>query len=323
MTRPDRELAAARLPDGRELTVRTADRDDAATVLALTHEAFTARPVVGPPAEALSDDLDAVRDRLAAGTIYLAEIDEEPVGTATLIALEGRPLLCRIGVVPSARGLGVATFLLEVIGEHRVGLGEAEIVMLVRRDHPELVAGWHRVGFRDEGVRDGHVLLCRPLPVVVEAPDADAMRALGRRLARVLHRGDLIVASGDLGAGKTTFTQGLGAGLDVGGPVISPTFVLSRVHRSRNGGPGLVHVDAYRLNSFAELEDLDLEASLGDSVTLVEWGSGVAEALTRDRIELDIRRGIDPDDDTRWVSVTPLGDRWDRAAVAAALKEES
>jgi GNAT superfamily N-acetyltransferase len=115
--------------------------DDAATVLALTHEAFTARPVVGPPAEALSDDLDAVRDRLAAGTIYLAEIDEEPVGTATLIALEGRPLLCRIGVVPSARGLGVATFLLEVIGEHRVGLGEAEIVMLVRRDHPELVAG--------------------------------------------------------------------------------------------------------------------------------------------------------------------------------------
>ena len=292
MTRPDRELAAARLPDGRELTVRTADRDDAAAVLALTHEAFTARPVVGPPAEALSDDLDAVRDRLAAGTIYLAEIDEEPVGTATLIALEGRPLLCRIGVVPSARGLGVATFLLEVIGEHRVGLGEAEIVMLVRRDHPELVAGWHRVGFRDEGVRDGHVLLCRPLPVVVEAPDADAMRALG-------------------------------AGLDVEGPVISPTFVLSRVHRSRNGGPGLVHVDAYRLNSFAELEDLDLEASLGDSVTLVEWGSGVAEALTRDRIELDIRRGIDPDDDTRWVSVTPLGDRWDRAAVAAALKEES
>ena len=66
------------------------------------------------------------------------------------------------------------------------------------------------------------------------------------------------------------------------GPVISPTFVLSRVHRSRNGGPGLVHVDAYRLNSFAELEDLDLEASLGDSVTLVEWGSGVAEALTRE-----------------------------------------
>ena len=131
MTRPDRELAAARLPDGRELTVRTADRDDAAAVLALTHEAFTARPVVGPPAEALSDDLDAVRDRLAAGTIYLAEIDEEPVGTATLIALEGRPLLCRIGVVPSARGLGVATFLLEVIGEHRVGLCPGEHVLAV------------------------------------------------------------------------------------------------------------------------------------------------------------------------------------------------
>lgn len=322
MTRPESELAAARLPDGRELTVRIADPDDAATILALIHEAFAARPVVGPPAEALADDGALVADRLAAGTGYLAEIDGVPVGTATLTSLDGRPLLSRIGVIPAARGRGVATFLLEVIAEHRVALGDAEIVMLVRLDHPELVAGWQGVGFREEAVRDAHVLLRRPLPVVVEAPDADAMRELGRRLAHVLNPGDLIVASGELGAGKTTFTQGLGAGLNVDGSVISPTFVLSRIHRSRNGGPDLVHVDAYRLGSFAELEDLDLEASLGEAVTLVEWGSGVAEALTTDRIELDIRRGTDPDDDTRWVSVTPLGDRWDRAAVAAALKED-
>ena len=150
-----------------------------------------------------------------------------------------------------------------------------------------------------------------------------AVAALAAALAPALGEGGVIHLHGDLGAGKTTLTQGIGEGLDVEGPIISPTFVISRVHPPRGGGPALVHVDAYRLNSFAELEDLDLEASLGDSVTLVEWGSGVAEALTRDRIELDIRRGIDPDDDTRWVSVTPLGDRWDRAAVAAALKEDS
>ena len=149
------------------------------------------------------------------------------------------------------------------------------------------------------------------------------MQAFGATLAQSAQPHDLLLLKGDLGAGKTTLTQGIGAGLAVSGPVISPTFVLSRVHPSTTDGPALVHVDAYRLGSFDELEDLDLEASLGDSVTLVEWGSGVAEALTRDRIELDIRRGIDPDDDTRWVSVTPLGDRWDRAAVAAALKEES
>lgn len=103
--------------------------------------------------------------------------------------------------------------------------------------------------------------------------------------------------------------------------MISPTFVLARIHRSAVGGPDLVHVDAYRLGSFAELEDLDLDASLADSVTLVEWGAGVAEPLASERLEIDIRRGLDPADETRWVFVTPIGARFDRAALVAAVKE--
>ncbi|MCW5954319.1 MAG: tRNA (adenosine(37)-N6)-threonylcarbamoyltransferase complex ATPase subunit type 1 TsaE, partial [Propionibacteriaceae bacterium] len=89
----------------------------------------------------------------------------------------------------------------------------------------------------------------------------------------------------------------------------SPTFVLARIHPNPSG-PGLVHVDAYRLGSFAEVEDLDLEVSLADSVTLVEWGTGVAEGLSDDRLEVDIRRSLDPEDETRWVFLTPIGPRW-------------
>ncbi len=108
---------------------------------------------------------------------------------------------------------------------------------------------------------------------------ADDMRALGRRLAAVLLPGDLVVLSGDLGAGKTTLVQGIGAGLGVRGPVTSPTFVIARVHPSLTGGPALVHADAYRLASPAEVDDLDLDASLETSVTVVEWGGGLVEGL--------------------------------------------
>ncbi|WP_246227251.1 tRNA (adenosine(37)-N6)-threonylcarbamoyltransferase complex ATPase subunit type 1 TsaE [Propioniciclava coleopterorum] len=323
MSHAVRELAAALLPDGRELTVRLADASDAATLLAVSHAAFAARPVHGAPAAALSDDEAAVGARLAAGTGYVAEVDGEAVGGAVVVPLEGEPCLTRVGVVPALRGQGVATFLVEVIGEHRADLGEPELTLLARADHPDVVERWRRVGFATDGERAGHLLLRRPLPLVARAADADAMRTLGRRLAGLLRAGDLIIASGELGAGKTTFTQGLGAGLDVDGPIISPTFVLARIHPPRTGGPTLVHVDAYRLGDAAELEDLDLEESLADSVTLVEWGTGVAEGLASDRLDVDIRRGTDPDDETRWVFVTPHGDRWDRARLAAALEEDA
>lgn len=152
---------------------------------------------------------------------------------------------------------------------------------------------------------------------MITVPDADAMRDLGRRLAPLLRAGDLVVLSGGLGAGKTTLVQGVGEGLDVRGPVTSPTFVIARVHPSLCGGPPLVHVDAYRIGDLAEVDDLDLDASLADSVTVVEWGEGKVEGLTEDRLELRIDRESDADE-TRTVTVTGVGARWDDVRVDLA-----
>jgi len=103
----------------------------------------------------------------------------------------------------------------------------------------------------------------------------------------------------------------------VRGPVTSPTFVIARVHQSLCGGPPLVHVDAYRIGDLAEVDDLDLDASLDDSVTVVEWGEGKVEGLTEDRLELRIDRESD-DDETRTVTVTGVGARWDGVRVDLA-----
>lgn len=145
----------------------------------------------------------------------------------------------------------------------------------------------------------------------VEVPTAEDMRALGRRLAAVLQGGDLVILGGELGAGKTTFTQGLGAGLGVRGDVTSPTFVLVRVHRSLVGGPDLVHVDAYRLGSLAEVDGLDLDASLEDSVTVVEWGGGKVGGLAEDRLEVEIHRSTgEVGGEGRTVALRGIGTRW-------------
>ena len=140
----------------------------------------------------------------------------------------------------------------------------------------------------------------------VTVPSADAMRTLGRRLAGLLRAGDLVILSGALGAGKTTLVQGIGEGLGVRGPVTSPTFVIARVHPSVTGGPGLVHADAYRLASPAEVDDLDLDATVDSSVTVIEWGGGLAEGLATDRLEV----AIAPAGQGRAVRVTGHGERW-------------
>jgi tRNA threonylcarbamoyladenosine biosynthesis protein TsaE len=133
----------------------------------------------------------------------------------------------------------------------------------------------------------------------------DDTRAFGRALADRLRAGDLVLLSGSLGAGKTALVQGIGAGLGIDGPVTSPTFVISRVHR--DGRVPLVHVDAYRLDGRLELDDLDLDASVEDSVTVVEWGEGVAEQLASAHLEIRIER---LDDDTRTVELVPRGGDW-------------
>ncbi|HEX9537747.1 MAG TPA: tRNA (adenosine(37)-N6)-threonylcarbamoyltransferase complex ATPase subunit type 1 TsaE [Streptosporangiaceae bacterium] len=152
------------------------------------------------------------------------------------------------------------------------------------------------------------------------------MRALGQRLAALLRPGDLVVLSGPLGAGKTTLVQGIGQGLNVRGPVTSPTFVIARVHPSLGGGPALVHADAYRLASPAEVDDLDLDADIGNSVTVVEWGEGLVEGLAADRLEVTIAitratvgagSGGGTADDSRTVRLSGVGERWAAAAESA------
>jgi len=143
---------------------------------------------------------------------------------------------------------------------------------------------------------------------------AGEMRALGRRLAASLRAGDLLVLSGPLGAGKTTLIQGIGDGLGVRGPITSPTFVIARAHPSLRGGPALVHADAYRLGGVAEIDDLDLDSGVDGSVTAVEWGEGLAEGLSDDRLEISI--GITGD--TRTVRIRGVGSRWAGAALAPA-----
>lgn len=134
------------------------------------------------------------------------------------------------------------------------------------------------------------------------------MRAVGVRLAGQLRAGDLVLLTGDLGAGKTTLTQGIAAGLGTPGPVLSPTFVIARLHRG--GRLPLLHVDAYRLGSLAEVDDLDLDADLAESVTVVEWGEGRAEQLAVDRLAVRVTRSTAEGDETRTVTLVPIGGRW-------------
>ncbi|MEV0153635.1 tRNA (adenosine(37)-N6)-threonylcarbamoyltransferase complex ATPase subunit type 1 TsaE [Micromonospora sp. NPDC050686] len=149
---------------------------------------------------------------------------------------------------------------------------------------------------------------------VVELPTAADTQGFGRRLARLLRPGDLLLLTGPLGAGKTALTQGIGAGLHVRGDITSPTFVIARVHRpdpDRGGRVALVHADAYRLGDAAdpraEIDDLDLDASVDDSVTVVEWGEGMVEQLADAHLRVRIDRR---DDDTRVVELEPVGGDW-------------
>lgn len=136
-------------------------------------------------------------------------------------------------------------------------------------------------------------------------PTVTDTQAFGARLAGVLRAGDLVILTGPLGAGKTALTQGIGAGLGVSGRVVSPTFVIARVHR---GPLPLVHVDAYRLGSLDEVDDLDLDVDVADSVTVVEWGAGLVEQLTDSYLEVRLNR--DPDSDVRTIALIPHGGDW-------------
>lgn len=180
---------------------------------------------------------------------------------------------------------------------------------------------------------------------------AEQTQALAANLASLLRAGDLLILSGELGAGKTTFTQGLGRSLGVRAGIISPTFVLVRIHPNmpdgpNPGGPDLVHVDAYRLATPGEIDDIDLENTMDTSVTVVEWGQDRVEHLSENRLELQLIRAVggdsgpdtveepaelaqqdfdfeeEDDDEPRVLRLRAVGPRWagvDFAALASAI----
>lgn len=147
----------------------------------------------------------------------------------------------------------------------------------------------------------------------IHLADGEATRAWGRAVAAHVRAGDLIVLTGELGAGKTTFTRGLGEGLGVRGAVTSPTFVIARRHPAGAQGLDLLHVDAYRLGGPSEIDDLDLD--LVGAVTVVEWGAGRVDHLADSRLHITLT----PVADGREATVTGHGARWDEVAVEALL----
>lgn len=291
--------------------IRRVGPEAAAEVLAVVRAAFGARPPLDPPAAAMSETEETIAAKLASGGGLLAQLDGAAVGALILDPVGSTTYLRRFGVTPDAQHHGVAADLIEAAVD--AADGSVDLTVVAREELPGTIRFWERQGFREIRRESPNVELRRPLRThAFQVPDAEAMRELGHRLAQQLAAGDLLVLSGELGAGKTTFTQGLGAGLGVRGDVTSPTFVIARVHPSLVDGPELVHVDAYRLGGLDELDDLDLDASLDEAVTVVEWGEGLAEGLAESRLEVAIVRGDAPHDglDPRRVEITPVGPRW-------------
>ena len=294
--------------------VRTIGPDEAATLLAVARSAFGARPPLDPPAAALTETVDSLAALLGKRGGLLATLEGRPVGGLVLDPVGNTMYLRRFGVLPDVQGHGIAARLIDAAVEAAKGYDDLTVV--ARLELPSTVEFWERRGFREVRRLEPNVELRRPLNTFLfDVPDAEAMRELGRSLAAQLRAGDLVVLTGELGAGKTTLTQGIGDGLGVRGDITSPTFVIARVHPPLGGGPALVHVDAYRLGGIDELDDLDLDASLDEAVTVVEWGEGIAEGLAESRLELRIIRALAHADehadlDPRRVLMTPVGPRW-------------
>ncbi|ONI68802.1 tRNA (adenosine(37)-N6)-threonylcarbamoyltransferase complex ATPase subunit type 1 TsaE [Kribbella sp. ALI-6-A] len=293
-----------------DLHVVDATAEHVDEIVTVIHHAFSNRRTLDPPSTALTENATTVGAAVGAYGGLLARIDGEPAG-AMLFTVDGDVLeLRRVSVNPRFQGRGVASAMVGCAEEaaRRRGLGRVRLV--ARVELPETLEFWRRRGYSIVAREGQNLIHAKAMPIELVVPTAEEMQAIAEEVAGQLRAGDVLVLSGDLGAGKTTFTQGLGAGLKVRGDITSPTFVISRVHPSLVGGPALVHVDAYRLGGIAELDDLDLDASLEDAVTVVEWGHGLAETLAPDRLDLTITRGDDDVDETRNLRINPVGPRW-------------
>ena len=145
----------------------------------------------------------------------------------------------------------------------------------------------------------------------LQIPDQEAMHLLGTQIAQLLQAGDLVLLNGQLGAGKTTLTRGIGEGLGAIGTIQSPTFVLARTHKTSKG-PKLVHVDAYRLGSAVELDDLDIDFE--NSIVIIEWARDFVEKISENYLVVDIDRASE--DDTRSLEIRGVGTRWQGVEIA-------
>jgi tRNA threonylcarbamoyladenosine biosynthesis protein TsaE len=299
-----------------DLVVSIASPQDAAAMVEVIHSAFCARPAVDPPSAAIDETAETLAASLRRGTGIFAQVGGRPAGVIIVLpGADGVATFSRVSVHPELQRHGIASAMVSAAEELAAIQGFQRVELLTRSEFPEFLAFWRHRGFVvDRAVSHG-VILTKPLPLAIKVPTGEAMVRLGERLSQLLHRGDVIIAGGDLGAGKTTLTQGIGRGLGSEGPIISPTFVLSRIHPSAIGRPTLMHVDAYRLSTSYELDDLDLDAAVADSITVVEWGQGIAEGLAEDRLEIDIWTApadfsAAGDESERVVTIRGIGARW-------------
>jgi tRNA threonylcarbamoyladenosine biosynthesis protein TsaE len=299
-----------------DLVISIASPRDAAAMVGVIHSAFRARPPVDPPSPAIDETVETLTASLQQGSGILAHVGDRPAGVIVVVpGPDGVARFTRVSVHSELQRHGIASAMVPAAEELAAIRGFERVELLVRAEFPEFLAFWQHRGFVIDQMVPHGVILTKRLPMALTVPTSDAMVRLGDRLARLLEPGDVILAAGDLGAGKTTLTQGIGRGLGSEGPIISPTFVLSRIHHSTIGRPTLTHVDAYRLSTASELDDLDLDATVADSITVVEWGQGIADGLADDRLEIDIwTAAVDfsaaGDDSERVVTIRPVGARW-------------
>lgn len=137
-------------------------------------------------------------------------------------------------------------------------------------------------------------------PIITD--EAEATEQLGEQFGQTLNAGDVVVLTGPLGSGKTTFTRGLARGVGITDPVTSPTYAIAFVHESSDGGPNLVHVDAYRLTGLDDLETVDLEPMIEKSITVIEWGRDYVESLTDSWYEVTFDRSS-ANEDSRQIEI--------------------
>jgi tRNA threonylcarbamoyladenosine biosynthesis protein TsaE len=308
------------------LDVVDAGPEHAEAITRIIHRSFGARRVLDPPSSAMDETPETVAEALRTSGGLLVQRRGLPMGA--LLFDESRPGLLglrRVSVDPDLQDRGVASAMVGVAEDTAEERGKDGIWLHVREELPDTVQFWTRRFYHPVGQQGPMIEFGKTLWLSREVPSADAMQAFAARLATLLRPGDLLVLSGDLGAGKTTFTQGLGEALGVRGPITSPTFVIARTHPSLVSGPPLVHVDAYRLGDAAEIDDIDLDATSDQAVTVVEWGDGMAEQLSDSWLHVRIEvRGARPGDplgtalepgtessaESRVVTVKPRGPRW-------------